>query len=179
MPVVKPGAGRRFIRGLFTGGTFCHEAHLILKRSFGEVHSNAAGDAREKLGDPSAARGHALIDLGDDVFTRGRPHPMIDHSLRNERLSGEAADPDVAVVLFDVVLGYGSHVDPAAAMAANLREARARSPGVVFVGFVCGTERDPQGLRQQELALREAGVVLADCNAAAARLAAAIVGEAR
>jgi succinyl-CoA synthetase alpha subunit len=177
--MVKPGAGRRYIRGLFTGGTFCHEAHLILKRSLGEVRSNTAVDARDALGDPFAACGHALIDLGDDVFTRGRPHPMIDHSLRNERLSAEAAKPQVAVVLFDVVLGYGSHVDPAAAMAATLREARARSPGVVFVAFVCGTERDPQGLREQELALREAGVVLADCNAAAARLAAAIVGEAR
>jgi FdrA protein len=173
--LAKPGKGRRYIRGLFSGGTFCYEALLILKSALGNVQSNAPLDARDRLADVWTARGHTLLDLGDDVFTRGRPHPMIDHRLRNERLLKEAADPEVGVILFDVVLGYGAHPDPAMEMAAALRAARAGSPDVLFVGFVCGTDRDPQGLEQQEARLREAGVVLADCNAAAVRLAAAII----
>jgi succinyl-CoA synthetase alpha subunit len=171
----RPGAGRRYVRGLFSGGTFCYEACLILKPALGTVQSNtpiAAGDA---LADPWTARGHTLLDLGDDTFTRGRPHPMIDHRLRNERLLREAADPEVGVILFDVVLGRGAHDDPAMAMEGSLAAARAASPGVVFVASVCGTDGDAQGLARQEQRLRAAGVVLASSNAAAARLAAAII----
>jgi hypothetical protein len=171
----KLGKGRRYVRGLFSGGTFCYEASLLLGQALGNVRSNAPVDPRDRLDDAWTARGHTTIDLGDDVFTRGRPHPMIDHRLRNERLLKEASDPEVGIILFDVVLGYGSHVDPAAEMAPALREARAKAPALVLVGFVCGTERDPQGLLQQEARLRAAGVLLADCNAAAVRLAASIV----
>ena len=76
---------------------------------------------------PWKSREHTLVDLGDDDFTRGRPHPMIDHRLRNERLLAEAADPQVAVILLDVVLGYGAHPDPAAEMAASDRQGAGRS----------------------------------------------------
>jgi FdrA protein len=171
----KPGKGRRYVRGLFSGGTFCYEASLLLGQALGDVRSNAPVDARNRLEDVWVAIGHTVIDLGDDVFTRGRPHPMIDHRLRNARLLQEALDPEVAVILIDVVLGYGSHADPAGEMVPVLREALAKSPDVVIVGFVCGTERDPQGLLSQEMRLREAGVLLADCNASAVRLAASIV----
>jgi succinyl-CoA synthetase alpha subunit len=171
----KLGKGRPYIRGLFSGGTFCYESSLLLGKTLGNVRSNAPVDPRDRLDDVWTARGHTVIDLGDDVFTRGRPHPMIDHRLRNERLLKEASDPQVGLILFDVVLGYGSHPDPAAEMAPVLREARDKAPDIAFVGFVCGTERDPQGLLQQEARLREEGVLLADCNAAAVRLAAAIV----
>ena len=116
-----------------------------------------------------------MVDLGDDVFTRGRPHPMIDHRLRNERMLEEAADPEVAVILFDVVLGYGSHPDPAAEMIPTLPKARKKNRAIVFVGSVRGTDEDPQGIARQEAALREAGVLLAESNARAVMLAAAIV----
>jgi succinyl-CoA synthetase alpha subunit len=178
--VPKLGNGRRYVRGLYSGGTFCYEASLVLTQALGKVQSNAPVDPRDHLDDVWGARGHTVIDLGDDVFTRGRPHPMIDHRLRNERLVYEAADPEVGVILFDVVLGYGSHPDPAEEMAAALNEARAKAPDLVFVGFVCGTEQDPQGLARQEARLRTAGVVLAECNAAAVRLTASILrGDAR
>jgi FdrA protein len=98
---------------------------------------------------------------------------MIDHRLRNERLLEEAADPAVAVILFDVVLGYGSHPDPAAEMLPALRKARKRP--IALVASVCGTDEDPQGLERQEAALREAGVLLADSNARAVMLASALV----
>ena len=115
------------------------------------------------------------LDLGDDDFTVGRPHPMIDHRLRNERLLAEAADPEVAVILFDVVLGYGSHPDPAAEMIPALAKARKKNRSVAFVASVCGTDQDPQGLARQEAALRKAGVLLEGSNARAVMLSLSLV----
>ena len=160
---------QRYIRGLYSGGTFCYEASYLL----GDAWSNAPVDPARKMKDAWKSLGDTVVDLGDDVFTRGRPHPMIDHRLRNERLLAEAADPQVAVILFDVVLGYGSHPDPAAEMVPILLKAK-KNRSIAFVGSVCGTDEDPQGLERQEAALRKAGVVLAESNARAVRLAAAI-----
>lgn len=179
LPRLRLRAKQRYLRGLYSGGTFCYEASALLGEALGNVWSNAPVDPRLKLADPWRSREHTLVDLGDDVFTRGRPHPMIDHRLRNERLVKEAADPEVAVVLLDIVLGYGAHPDPAAEMVPAIRKAQAvaRNKGrsLAIVGFVCGTGEDPQGLERQEHALREAGVLLASSSARAAQLAAAIV----
>jgi succinyl-CoA synthetase alpha subunit len=168
---------QRFVRALYSGGTFCYEATLLLSQALEDVHSNTPVGCARELGDVWRSLGHTLVDLGDDEFTRGRPHPMIDHRLRNERMVREAADPEVAVILLDVVLGYGAHPDPAAEMLPAIRAARAAAARdrreLLFVGFVCGTERDPQGLARQEAALREAGMVLAASSARAARAAAA------
>ena len=171
-------AGQRYVRGLYSGGTFCYEAALLLGETLGKVWSNTPLHPEDELKDVWTSAGHTVIDLGDDVFTRGRPHPMIDHRLRNERIAREAADPEVAVILLDVVLGYGSHPDPAAEMIPAIEAARAaalkRRRRIAFVGFVCGTGHDPQGLERQEAALRKAGVILAASNAGAARMAGAI-----
>ena len=118
--------GQRYVRGLYSGGTFCYEALLLLSEVLGPVRSNTPLDPDCRLDDVWQSQGHTAIDLGDDVFTRGRPHPMIDQTLRCERLRKEAADPEVAVVLFDVVLGYGAHPDPAAELVPAVRSARAR-----------------------------------------------------
>ncbi len=171
LPVLRFKKGQRYIRGLYSGGTFCYEASALL----GNAWSNAPVDAARKMKDVWKSFEHTVIDLGDDVFTRGRPHPMIDHRLRNERLLAEAADPEVAVILFDVVLGYGSHPDPAAEMLSALRQARKQAPGIALVASVCGTEEDPQRLARQEAALRGTGVLLAESNARAVVLAKAIV----
>jgi succinyl-CoA synthetase alpha subunit len=177
-PRVALRAGQRYVRGLYSGGTFCYEASLLLGEALGRVWSNAPVNKSDKMEDVWHSREHTVIDLGDDVFTRGRPHPMIDHRLRNERMVAEAADPSVAVILFDVVLGYGAHQDPAAEMVPAIKAAQARAAKgkrkIAFVGFVCGTAGDPQNLAKQEAALRKAGVLLADSNAAAVRLAARI-----
>ena len=151
--------GQHLIHGLYSGGTLGQEAALIL---------TALGAK------------HAVVDLGDDEFTVGRPHPMIDFRLRNERIVAAAREPATAVILLDVVLGYGAHPDPADALAPAIRAARkiaSRSKrALVIVASVCGTPADPQNLERQEAALTKAGVVLAPSNAAAARLAAALVG---
>lgn len=171
LPKTKFAKKQRYIRGLYSGGTFCYEASALL----GNAWSNAPVDPSRKIKDVWKSSEHTVIDLGDDVFTRGRPHPMIDHRLRNERLLEEASDGEVAVILFDVVLGYGAHLNPAAEMIPVLRKAVKKGRGPVFVASVCGTDEDPQGLGRQEAALREAGVLLADSNARAVMLAAAIV----
>jgi len=171
IPRISFKKSQRFIRGLYSGGTFCYEATALL----GNAWSNTPIDPARKLADPWKSKEHTLVDLGDDVFTRGRPHPMIDHRLRNERLLEEAADPTVAVILFDVVLGYGSHADPAGEMLPALRKARKRP--IALVASVCGTDEDPQGLARQEAALREAGVLLAQSNARAVMLASALVAK--
>ena len=120
------------------------------------------------------------MDLGEDEFTVGRPHPMIDNDLRIRRLMQEAADPEVAVILLDVVLGYGAHPDPAGELGPAIRRAREHAANegreLIVVASVTGTEGDPQGLIRQVRALEGAGAVVASCDGAAARLAGFIVG---
>lgn len=166
--------GRVFVRGLFSGGTFCTEAQLILKTRVRPLYSNVPIAGAEKLKDSLRSQAHTLIDLGEDEFTVGRPHPMIDYSLRNKRILEEARAPDVAVILLDVVLGYGSHPDPAGELASVVREAVRQA---VVVCSVTGTEQDPQNRRRVEETLREAGALVQPTNAAACKLAAGIAGR--
>jgi FdrA protein len=116
--------------------------------------------------------------LGEDVFTVGRPHPMIDGTLRREWILKAAQDPSTAIILLDIVLGYGAHPDPAGellpALQQALRQARAAGRHLAVVGSVCGTEQDPQRRSAQVAALRAHGVVVMPSNAQAARLSARI-----
>ena len=172
------GPGQRYIRGLFSGGTLCSEAQVVWRERGIAAYSNVPLDAARRLGDPGESREHTAVDMGTDEFTVGRPHPMIDFRYRVERLRREARDPATAVVLLDVVLGYGAHPDPASALVPAVREARALAERegryLPVVASVCGTEGDPQRRSAQEARLREAGVLLMPSNAAAARAAAAI-----
>lgn len=172
--------GARFVRGLYSGGSLCDESLLILRAAgIGPVRSNAGGDPNLLLADAWRSEGHSLVDLGEEEFTRGRPHPMIDPRMRQDRLLVEAADPETAVILLDIVLGYGANEDPAGALIPTIAAAReaaaAESRYVAVVAHVCGTELDPQGLDRQEAALRAAGVLVAPTNAQAARLAGLVV----
>jgi FdrA protein len=174
--------GQKFIRGLFSGGTFCYETLLLLGEKFGTVYSNVPLKPEYQLADVWTSQGHTVIDLGDDLFTQGRPHPMIDFRLRNARIIKEADDPAVGVILLDVVLGYGSNPDPASELVPAIRKAQEAvaiaGRKVVFIASVCGTDSDPQDLPFQERALREVGVLLAESNAQAARLATAVINKA-
>jgi FdrA protein len=167
------------VRALFSGGTFCYENLLLMSEELGGVYSNIPLKKECKLKDVWRSQEHTAIDLGDDLFTQGRPHPMIDFRLRNERIIQEAKDPSTAVILLDVVLGHGSNMNPAGELVPAITQAQKIAAKakrkVIFVGFVCGTDTDPQNLARQEDMLREAGVVLTESNAQAARLAAAIV----
>ena len=176
--VAKLAPEQKYIRGLYSGGTLCYEAMLLLGDAVGDIYSNIALDKRLMLPDVEKSVQNTLIDMGDDYFTDGMPHPMIDVRLRVERLKKEAADPETAVILLDCVLGYGCHEDPAGALAAAIAEARAAAGHeVVFVGSVCGTDDDIQKRSEQEQKLREAGVIVMPSNAQAARIAARILAD--
>jgi FdrA protein len=169
--------GQRYLRALYSGGTYCAEAQGIWAARGLQVWSNVAVNKAFSLPHPKqASREHTALDLGDDAFTVGRPHPMIDQAARIERLLKEAADPAVRVVLLDVVIGWGAHADPAGELAPAIVQARriaARARRhLAVLGFVCGTELDPQVLGQQEAKLQAAGMVLAGNSANAAWLAA-------
>ena len=163
--------GRRYLRGLFSGGTFCSEAQIVLKGTLSGLWSNAPAGSAQKLDDALHSRQNTLVDLGEDEFTVGRPHPMIDYDLRKRRMKAEIHDPETAVVLLDVVLGYGSHPDPAAELAPLVREAAGQ---VRVVCSVTGTDRDPQNRSRVVDALEAAGARVMPSNAAAALLAGAI-----
>jgi FdrA protein len=176
--VARLGSRQKYIRGLFSGGTFCYESQILLDKQIGAVWSNAPFDPKRTLSDPWHSREHTLIDMGDDAFTRGRPHPMIDLRLRIDRLSRESRDPETAVILFDVVLGYGAHPNPAAEFAGAIALARRDHPvdrSPIFIASLCGSKRDPQNLQRQESILKEAGVFVAGSNAAATRVAANVI----
>jgi FdrA protein len=172
--------GQKYIRGLFSGGTFCFQAAMLLQESV-DIHSNTKVGKSLPLNDMFKSEGHTVVDLGDDVFTRGRPHPMIDYRLRTERIVQEVDDPETAVLLLDVVLGFGSNANPAAELVPALKAAAeiAQRNGRAFicVGHICGTEGDPQGLASQAKALQSAGMILTDSNAQAVRLARDIVNH--
>jgi FdrA protein len=179
--VPKLAPGQKYIRGLFSGGTFCFQATMLLQETI-DIHSNTPVGRSLPLKDMWRSEGHTVVDLGDDTFTRGRPHPMIDYRLRAERIVQEASDPECAVLLLDVVLGFGSNANPAAELVPALKAARkiTESNGRAFVcvGHICGTRRDPQGLAAQTEALNAAGMILADSNAQAVRLTRNIVKHA-
>jgi len=170
---------QRFVRGLFCGGTLCQEAWAILQAAGLDVRSNVAADKRFHADASEKATGHLLWDLGDDVFTVGRPHPMIEPDLRDRFVAAAGADPSVAVVLADCVIGYGAHPDPAGSLARAAEEARAAARKakrpLVVVASVTGTTRDPQGYDAQRRALEASGVLVAETNALAAECAARIV----
>lgn len=160
--------------GMFTGGTLANEAAMILRDELGLPADNGEHPAGSMLHEGP----HRVVDLGDDVYTQGRPHPMIDPTLRAELLPGVLADPTTAVLLLDVVTGYGSAADPAGAIIPAIAEgvgsARADGREVAVVASVTGTARDPQALDAQVQALRDAGVRVLPDNASAARHAAAL-----
>jgi FdrA protein len=167
-PPAPPGE-RRLLRGLYAGGTFAYEAGLLLEPRLGEI----AADARPPSADRPAELPdrHLILDLGDDRFTVGRPHPMIDPGVRLDMLRAAGADPRTAVILLDVVLGHLAAEDPAADLAPVIAEIAARDDGPAVVAFVVGTAADPQDFERQERTLREAGARLAGSSSAAARLA--------
>ena len=170
--------GQKYVRGLFSGGSLCDEAIVVLQELLGDICSNVPLKPRLKLPSPHHSKRHTCVDMGTEDFTRERPHPMIDPKLRCERMLKEARKLDVAVILFDVVLGYGAHPDPAGELVRAIREAKAvteKTGGYLsVVASICGTSDDPQSLAGQEQKLKKAGVIVMPSNAQAARMAALI-----
>ena len=167
--------GQKYLRGLFTGGTLADEALFLLDAGLGEIHSNNQTRKELRLSDPRVSAKHTIVDLGDDLFTVGRPHPMIDPSIREERIDAEGEDREVALILLDLVLGYGSHADPAGAIAGSLKRAKAKAAArggyLSVVASITGTGGDFQKMPHQRRTLEEAGCVVMPSNYQAAMLA--------
>ena len=166
---VESGRGGGFLRGLFAGGTLCDEAMLIAADSLGPVRSNIPLEPTWALDGSLASEGHTMIDFGDDRLTQGRPHPMIDGSIRVERLQDEITDPSCGVLLLDVVLGLGAAPDPAGELSDPV--AAATAAGIPVVVSLVGTKDDPQDLDRQAEVLLGAGAWVYFSNAEAARKA--------
>jgi FdrA protein len=168
---------QKYLRGLFSGGTLCYESQVIWRDMLKEpVLSNAPLKHESQLADSLHSVRHTCVDLGEEEFTVGRPHPMIDNDLRIRRLLQEAHDPEVAVILLDVVIGYGAHPDPASELGPAIRQAKQSADReLIVVASVTGTEQDPQRLSAQVAALKAAGAIVCDSNAAAAKLVAQLV----
>jgi FdrA protein len=162
---------RTAVRGLFSGGTLCYESLVILSDMLGAVYSNTPINSAWSL--PAPRGSHQCLDLGEEEFTRGRPHPMIDAEARIDVLRQHAADDHVACVILDVVLGYGAHPDPASVLAPVCAQLMSTG-GPQVVSYVLGTEQDPQRLGAQRNALVQAGCIVTE-TAARASLAAAAV----
>ena len=177
----KLAKSQKYIRGLYAGGTLCYEAQVILQPLFKEVYSNGPIRPEYKVEGDAPSKKHSCIDMGAEEFVVGRAHPMIDFTLRKRRILQEAKDPEAAVILLDVELGYGSHPDPSGELVPVIEEAKAlaKKAGrfLSVVTSVVGTDGDFQGLTKQEKNLTDAGVLIMPSNAQALRLSAFIASR--
>ncbi len=176
--VKKLNKDQRYLRALFTGGTFCSETQIILK-GLNDVFSNAPTGDSSRLADVWKSEKHTVIDLGEDLFTLGKPHPMIDFSFRNKRIIEEAKDKETAVILLDIVLGYGANMDPLTEIIPVIKEAQqlAKADGreLPIVCSVTGTDEDPQNRGRVVEAVKNAGVFVCQSNAEASKLCKRII----
>ncbi len=181
----KMAKGQKYVRGFYTGGTLCDEAMKLMISELGHIYSNIPLNAEDALEDPKGgkSREHTFLDFGDDAFTVGRPHPMIDPSLRAERVVIDGKDPECAVIMADCVIGYGSHPNPAEDLAAAIVTAKAEAARagryLCCVCAVCGTEGDPQSLSRTQQQLTDAGAVVLPSNAQATRFVSRILANLR
>ncbi len=179
----KLARGQKYLRALFSGGTFCGETQILLQDTLGDIYSNAPSGNSQKLKDSLISKKHTVVDLGEDEFTRGKPHPMIDYSIRNKRILAEAEDPETAVILLDIVLGYGSNMDPLAEIMPVIRKVEEISKKAGrYLPVICsvtGTDEDPQNRTKVVEGLTTAGAIVLDSNAAATKLSGFILENVR
>ncbi len=169
---------QKYLRALYSGGTFCGEAQTILTE-MEDVFSNAPLGNSQKLTDSHKSTKNTIVDMGEDEFTKGKPHPMIDFSTRNERIVTEANDPETKVILLDIVLGYGANMDPLSEVIPPIKKAKeiaqTNNRHLPIVCSVTGTDRDPQNRSSVVTGLQKAGALVLPSNAAATKLAALII----
>jgi FdrA protein len=177
----KLASSQQYLRALFSGGTFCSEAQFLSNDILQPVYSNAPSGKSLPLADSFVSEKHTIVDLGEDEFTAGRPHPMIDYSLRNRRIISEAQDPETGVILLDIVLGYGANPEPLPEIVPILEQAQkiAAKAGrhLPVICSVTGTDKDPQNRTTVVEGLEKAGVLVMESNAAACKLAAFILED--
>lgn len=171
---------QKYLRALYCGGTLAAETEMIISQNH-KVYSNVSKKKENKLENPFKSYQNTIIDLGDDVFTQGKPHPMIDPSIRNSRILEEAKDKEVAVIILDFELGYGSNNDPVGLSIETIKKAKeiANSEGreIIFIGYILSTETEKQDVARQKSLLQSMDIMIANSNAEAAKIADSILKE--
>lgn len=169
---------QKYVRALFTGGSFADQATMTLPTFFKRVYAYPSGGKTLGLDNPEESRENSIVDLGDDFFTLGRVHPMIDPRPRNERLIKEVKDKEVKVILLDVVLGFGAHIDPVDELSKIISDAKEKfekdDSYLSFVVSLCGTGEDPQNFEKVKKKLQKSGAVVTESSTRAVLLAALI-----
>lgn len=167
--------GQNTIKGLYSGGTLASEAAVLISDALGLGSSitNTEGYVLNH-------EGHVVVDLGDDEYTQGKPHPMIDPETRSKFIQDAGNDETTAAIIIDFVLGYGSHDDMVTALLPAIEKAvqTAKDAGreLHVIATVCGTSNDPQSLSDQRKMLANANVIVKDTNNEAVRTALSIIG---
>ncbi|WP_019423750.1 acyl-CoA synthetase FdrA [Paenibacillus sp. OSY-SE] len=168
VPEAALNPGQTSIQGLYAGGTLAAEAAMLIADAL-QLKDGLIHEAGYVL----KSNGHAIVDLGDDMYTQGKPHPMIDPATRIQHIEKAAQDPITAVILFDVVLGYGGHDDMASVLAPAIEKAAAKAQTegrkLYFVAALCGTRQDPQSYEEQKRKFEQAGVLVKESNNQAVR----------
>ena len=170
--VIKYSPEQRYLRGIFAGGTFCYQSQFVLQNMGVEINSNAPLNKTFKLENPDQSQASSIVDMGDEMYTQGKPHPMIDGTLRIERILRESSDPEVAILFLDFILGYNASADPAGelldAISQAQRNVELRGSHLTVVASICGTENDVQDVELQTKLLRNQDVIVFQSNSQAA-----------
>jgi FdrA protein len=163
---------QKYVRGLFAGGTFCYQSQQIFRETGISVYSNSPLDPKYKLKDSNRSVENCFVDMGADEYTLGKPHPMIDGTLRLQRILTEANDPQTASLFLDFILGYNASTDPVGELFDAIFEARhivkSRNGQLTVIASICGTDGDPQDMETQTRLLKETGAIIFYSNARAA-----------
>ncbi|MCS7227369.1 MAG: hypothetical protein NZ839_00200 [Endomicrobia bacterium] len=168
---------RQYVRGVYSGGSLCDEAMVVLKNEgITEIYSNVPLEKKYKLLNPWKSIKNTIVDLGDDIFTRGKPHPMIDFTFRKERILKEAEDNTVAVIMFDIILGFGAHPDPVGEIKDTLIQAqKICNSDIIFSCCIVGTRKDPQKLSYVKKEFEKIGVIVFNTNVEMAKFVSKII----
>jgi FdrA protein len=172
---------QKYLRGILAGGTFCYQSQQILRDAGISVHSNNPLEPKYKLEHPDRSVENTIVDMGDDYYMVGKPHPMIDSTMRKRRILSESQDPQMAVLYLDFILGYNASMDPVGELVDAIREAKRsvlkRGGKLSVVASICGTELDPQGFTMQEKMLQDAGALVYHSNAVASAACCRLLGK--
>jgi FdrA protein len=172
---------QKYLRGIMAGGTFCYQSQQILGEAGISIHSNSPIEAKNRLEHPDRSIEHTIVDMGEDFYMVGKPHPMIDGTMRTRRILAESRDPQMAVLYLDFILGYNASMDPVGELLDAILEAKRlskqRGGSLTVVASVCGTENDPQVMGLQMKLLHEAGALVFRSNAQASTALCQLLGQ--
>jgi len=172
---------QKYLRGILAGGTFCYQSQQILRDAGITVYSNNPLEPKNKLKSPDKSIQHTFIDMGDEFYMVGKPHPMIDGTMRRQRIITESHDPQMAILYLDFILGYNASMDPVGELVDAIDKAKSvckqRGGSLTVVASICGTGDDPQDLTFQMKMLQDSGVLVYDSNAKATAACCWLLGK--